>query len=144
MDPYKLSRFVAAQTDCYAEALQELRVGEKRTHWMWFIFPQYEGLGFSTTARRYAIKSMDEARAYLAHPVLGPRLFECAKAVNEVEGRSARQIFGTPDDLKFCSSMTLFERASAQPGGEFSRALKKYYADRRDERTLALLEAPAP
>jgi uncharacterized protein (DUF1810 family) len=99
-DPYKLNRFVSAQERIYDRALREIRHGEKQTHWMWFIFPQIEGLGSSITSRRYAIKSVDEAQQYLNHPVLGPRLLECASAVLAVEGRSASEIFGYPDDLK--------------------------------------------
>lgn len=138
-DSFNLARFIEAQSDSYAEALRELRAGQKRTHWMWFVFPQYAGLGLSATAQRYAIRSMAEAHAYLHHPLLGSRLLECTQAVNAVEGRSAPQIFGTPDDLKFCSSMTLFEAANAAQGSAFALALDKYYAGERDERTLQLI-----
>jgi uncharacterized protein (DUF1810 family) len=136
-DPFDLSRFLQAQERVYADALRELREGQKRSHWMWFIFPQIDGLGVSSTARHYAIKSVGEARAYLAHPVLGARLLECTRAVNALEGRSLSRIFGTPDDLKFRSSMTLFEIV-AGPGSEFSGALEKYCGGHRDEATLRL------
>ena len=107
-DPFDLARFLEAQADTYAQAVRELRSGQKRSHWMWFVFPQIDGLGASATARRYALKSLAETRAYLGHPVLGARIGECTRIVNGLAGRSARQIFGTPDDLKFRSSMTLF------------------------------------
>jgi uncharacterized protein (DUF1810 family) len=139
-DSFNLARFVTAQAGAYTQALAELEAGAKRTHWMWFVFPQLAGLGGSSTAKLYAIASLEEARAYLAHPLLGPRLRECTRAVNAVSGRSARQIFGPPDDLKFCSSMTLFELA-AEEGAEFSTALEKYCTGRRDAATLHLLEA---
>src|SRR2546430_16308831 len=99
-DPYTLSRFVYAQEDDYEQALSELRSGTKRTHWMWYIFPQLDGLALSATAKRYAIKSIEEAKAYVEHPLLGPRLLECAEAVIHIKGRSATEIFGSPDDLK--------------------------------------------
>src|SRR3954468_12248130 len=111
-DVHDLSRFVEAQRSTYEQALAELRSGRKRTHWMWYIFPQLAGLGRSATARRYAIESLEEARAYLEHPLLGPRLIACAAAVCEIEGRSAYEIFGSPDDLKLHSSATLFARVS--------------------------------
>ena len=107
-DPYDLRRFVRAQTDDYQRALAEIVSGRKRSHWMWYVFPQFDGLAFSATSKRYAIKSVAEAQAYLAHPVLGPRLLECAEAVVRVEGRSAAEIFGSPDDLKLRSCATLF------------------------------------
>src|SRR5256885_6018416 len=97
-DPYDLGRFVRAQEDDYEQALAEIRSGRKRTHWMWYIFPQFDGLGFSSTSKRYSIKTVEEAKAYLAHPFLGPRLVECAEAVLQIEGRSAAEIFGSPDD----------------------------------------------
>ena len=125
---------MAAQEGVYDRALAELEAGAKETHWMWFVFPQLAGLGSSSTAKLYAIANLDEARAYLAHPLLGSRLRECTRAVNALRGRSALQIFGSPDDLKFCSSMTLFELA-AEEGAEFSIALDKYCsspARRRD------------
>lgn len=122
----------------YEDALAELRAGRKRSHWIWFVFPQIEGLGSSSTARHYAIKSLDEARAYLRHAVVGARLLDCTRAVNAIEGRSAHAIFGTPDDLKFRSSMTLFELAS-EGQSEFSAALDKYYNGERDAATLKIL-----
>src|SRR5215468_6851815 len=119
-DPYNLSRFVQAQEGVYQQALSEISSGRKQSHWMWYIFPQFDGLGFSSTSRRYAIKSPEEARAYLAHPVLGPRLVECAEAVLQVDGRSAHEIFGSPDDLKLRSSASLFASVSP-PGSVFER-----------------------
>lgn len=135
-----LQRFVDAQRDVYAGALAELRAGTKRSHWMWFIFPQIAGLGRSETARYYAIADLPEARGYLAHPVLGPRLAECTEAVLRWAGkRSLDNILGEVDALKFCSCMTLFEAAG---GGEsHSRALEAFCAAHRDARTLDLLEA---
>ncbi|HEY7272408.1 MAG TPA: DUF1810 domain-containing protein [Actinoplanes sp.] len=132
-----LDRFVDAQDGAYDDALAELTAGRKRTHWMWFIFPQIAGLGSSPTAQLYAIRSLDEARAYLAHPMLGPRLRECAQALLTVQGRSAREIFGYPDDLKLRSSMTLFARAADDPE-PFQAVLDRYY-DGPDPRTLTLL-----
>ena len=107
-DPFGLKRFLDAQRDVYEQALAELRAGCKRTHWMWFVFPQMEGLGFSETSRYYGIGTREEAAAYLAHPVLGPRLVQCAEALLDLEGRSAAQVFGYPDDLKLKSCLTLF------------------------------------
>lgn len=132
-----LQRFVDAQQGVYPRALAELRAGSKRSHWMWFVFPQIAGLGSSPTAQRYAIASLDEAREYLAHPVLGPRLRECARAVLAVDGKSAAEILGYPDDLKLRSSMTLFARAADDPE-VFTAVLDKYY-DGPDSRTLALV-----
>jgi uncharacterized protein (DUF1810 family) len=124
-DPFDLQRFVAAQDGVYETVREELRAGRKRSHWMWFVFPQGAGLGVSAMAQLYAIGSMDEARAYLAHPALGPRLRECAELVNRIEGRTLLEIFGDPDRLKFCSCMDLFARAA--PGEKvFTRALAKY------------------
>ncbi len=137
-DPFNLSRFVAAQAGDYERALAEIKGGWKRTHWMWYVFPQFEGLGSSPTAQRYAIKSVEEARAYLAHPVLGPRLVECAEAALGVQGRTATEIFGSPDDLKLRSSATLFAAVSP-PGSVFEQVLAKYYGGRHDERTLRLM-----
>ena len=139
MSHFDLERFTSAQAAIYGGVLAELRSGRKRTHWMWFIFPQIEGLGHSATTMHYAIKSIDEARAYLNHPVLGPRLRECAEAVLAIEGRTASEIFPYPDDLKLKSSMTLFAAAS-EPGSVFVRVLDKYFAGRQDERTLQLLK----
>lgn len=112
-DPFRLQRFLEAQAHCYERVLDELRDGRKTSHWMWFVFPQMRGLGGSAAAQKYAIGSLDEARAYLAHEVLGPRLIECTAIVNAFKGKTLLQIFGTPDDLKFRSSMTLFGRATA-------------------------------
>lgn len=137
-DPHDLNRFVQAQAGDYERALAEIRNGRKRSHWMWYIFPQFDGLGFSPTSKRYAIKSVAEAKAYLAHPVLGPRLRECAEAVLGVEGRSAFEIFGSPDDMKLRSCATLF--ASVSPAGSvFHRLLDKYYQGEKDSQTLHLL-----
>ena len=138
MDPFDLQRFVDAQGDVYDHALVEITQGMKRTHWMWFIFPQIDGLGSSAAARHFAIKTREEAEAYLRHPVLGPRLVACAEAALAVGGRSARQIFGSPDDLKLRSSATLFA-AVAPSGSVFERVLEKYFDSRPDQRTLALL-----
>jgi uncharacterized protein (DUF1810 family) len=137
-DPFELERFVEAQEGIYARALAEIRAGRKESHWMWFIFPQLDGLGFSAMAERYAIKRLEEARAYLAHPLLGPRLAECVEAALGVEGRSAREIFGTPDDLKLRSCATLFAEVSPAGSG-FERLLGKYFGGGRDEKTLRLL-----
>lgn len=138
-DPHDLQRFLDAQRGVHDAALAELRRGRKTSHWMWFVFPQVAGLGRSAMAQRYAIASLDEARAYLDHPVLGPRLVAAVEAVNALEGRSAHQIFGAPDDLKFQSSLTLFEQAASAPE-VFATALDRYYAGQRDERTLAALQ----
>ena len=132
-----MNRFVEAQASTYERALAELRSGRKRSHWMWYVFPQLAGLGRSATAERYAIASLAEAGAYLKHPVLGPRLIECATAVLDVEGRSAHEIFGSPDDLKLRSCATLFALVSA-PESVFTRLLAKYF-DGGDEQTLRLL-----
>jgi uncharacterized protein (DUF1810 family) len=133
-----LERFVTAQQGVHETALAELRAGRKRSHWMWFVFPQIAGLGSSATAQHYAISSLDEARAYLAHPVLGPRLREAAAAVLGVTGRTAADIFGYPDDLKLRSSMTLFARAADEPSSVFAQVLERYY-DGPDPRTLERL-----
>ena len=137
-DPYDLNRFVLAQRADYDEALLEIKRGRKSSHWMWYIFPQFEGLGFSTTSRLYSIKSVAEAVAYLAHPILGPRLKECAEAVLYVEGRSAHEIFGSPDDMKLRSCATLFAHVSP-PGSVFHQMLDKYFQGRPDRKTLELL-----
>jgi uncharacterized protein (DUF1810 family) len=137
-DPFNLARFVEAQNEDYARALAEVRGGSKRSHWMWYIFPQFDGLGFSSMARHYAIKSVAEAEAYLRHPVLGPRLVEICEAALAVEGRTALDIFGSPDDLKLRSSATLFASVSP-PGSVFERLLEKYYRGERDERTVQLM-----
>ena len=133
-----LQRFVDAQAGTYEQALAEINAGLKRSHWMWFIFPQIDGLGSSPTARHYAIKSRDEARAYLQHPVLGPRLLECAAAVLVIDAKSAREIFGAPDDLKLRSSATLFAAVSPK-GSIFARLLDKYFGGEADPRTLGLM-----
>lgn len=138
-DPFDLYRFVTAQERSYDSALAELRAGQKRTHWMWYIFPQFDGLGHSATSKYYAIKSLEEARQYLKHPILGARLLECVEAVLAVEGRSASAIFGYPDDLKLRSSMTLFARV-AGPDSVFIRVLDKYFRGVQDSKTLRLLE----
>jgi uncharacterized protein (DUF1810 family) len=137
-DPHDLGRFVRAQDHDYARALAEIRSGRKRSHWMWYIFPQHDGLVVSPTARHYAIKSLAEARAYLDHPVLGPRLVECAEAAFGVGERSASEVFGSPDDLKLRSCATLFARV-APVGSVFERLLDKYFGGRPDDRTLRLL-----
>jgi uncharacterized protein (DUF1810 family) len=137
-DPHDLSRFVQAQADDYERALAEIRSGRKRSHWIWYIFPQIEGLGFSSMSRRYSIKSLAEARAYLDHPLLGPRLIECAEAAIGVEGRSASEIFGSPDDMKLKSCATLFASVSP-PDSVFARLLDKYFQGERDGKTLQLL-----
>jgi uncharacterized protein (DUF1810 family) len=137
-DPYGLNRFISAQEGIYDRVLDELRGGLKRTHWMWYIFPQIDGLGHSPTTRHYAIKSVEEARRYLAHPVLGARLVESAEAVLAVQGRSVSDIFSHPDDMKLQSSMTLFALA-AEPGSVFERVLDKYFQGKRDARTLQIV-----
>jgi uncharacterized protein (DUF1810 family) len=133
-----LERFVTAQEPVYAQVCSELRAGRKTSHWMWYIFPQISGLGFSSMSQMYAIRNRAEAEAYLAHPVLGVRLRECTNLLNAVEGRSAHEIFGSPDDVKFRSCMTLFAACAAEPQ-PFQQALDKYYAGRPDPKTLALL-----
>ncbi|HTJ02316.1 MAG TPA: DUF1810 domain-containing protein [Methylovirgula sp.] len=133
-DPFDLTRFVEAQASTYAQVLDELREGRKTSHWIWFIFPQLAVLGRSTTAKRYGIKSKDEAAAYLAHPILGTRLRECTGLVNQIDGSTAHDIFGYPDDLKFRSSMTLFAAASAD-NAIFNEALAKYYDGEGDPLT---------
>jgi uncharacterized protein (DUF1810 family) len=137
-DPYNLSRFVRAQEKDYERALSEIRSGKKRTHWMWYIFPQIDGLALSSTSKHYSIKSIEEAKGYLDHPILGARLLECAEAVVRVEGRSAREIFGSPDDLKLRSCATLFARV-LPPGSVFDRLLRKHYRGEPDDKTLHLL-----
>ncbi len=141
-DPYDLGRFVEAQNEgaTYLRAIEELRAGSKRSHWMWFIFPQVAGLGHSATSRRFAIASLDEAAAYLEHPVLGPRLLECAGVLAGLDGRSAEQILGSTDALKLRSSMTLFQRAA--PGQEvFGQVLAEYFNGVPDPATERLLDS---
>lgn len=137
-DPHDLHRFVEAQDSVITNVKRELRTGRKQSHWMWFVFPQLEGLGGSQMAQRYAIASRDEAEAYLAHPVLGPRLRECTELVNDIDGRSANEVFGSPDDLKFRSSMTLFQAVTDDPD-PFRTALEQYYDGEADPKTLELL-----
>ena len=139
-DPFDLGRFTKAQHGIYDSVIGELKSGRKRTHWMWFIFPQIEGLGHSPTSQHYAIKSIEEARQYLNHPVLGARLLECAKTVLAVEGRSVSEIFGYPDDLKLKSSMTLFASVAENPHSVFISVLEKYFQGEQDDLTLQLLE----
>ena len=129
-----LQRVVDAQARVIDRVRQELKVGEKKSHWMWFVFPQIKGLGHSETARRYAIHSLEEAKAYMAHPVLGSRLRECARLVVALNGKTASEIFGYPDDLKFRSSMTLFAHASSEP--VFRQALEKYFGGEEDGETV--------
>jgi len=137
-DPYDLTRFVRAQESDYDQAMSEIRSGRKRSHWMWYIFPQFEGLGFSSTSREYAIKSVAEAEAYLRHPVLGPRLLDSFRAALGVEGRSAFDVFGSPDDMKLRSCATLF--ACVSPAGSvFDRLLDRYFGGERDDKTLGLM-----
>ena len=139
-DPFRLARFVEAQKDDYERALAEITSGRKRSHWMWYIFPQLAGLGSSSTAQFYAIQNLDEARAHLAHPVLGPRLLACAEAAVRVEGKSAEDIFGGIDAMKLRSCATLFALVSP-PGSVFEHLLAKFYRGARDPRTLELLGA---
>lgn len=141
-DSHNLQRFVDAQERVYRGALAEIGRGRKSGHWMWFIFPQIAGLGASSTSQRYAISSLDEAQAYLNHPLLGSRLTECVKTVNQLTGRTAAQIFGFPDVLKLRSSLTLFEAADPS-NPHFSQALEKYYEGKRDEATLQKLASSA-
>lgn len=138
-DPFNLARFVNAQDTIYDNVLAELRSGRKRTHWMWYIFPQIDGLGYSLTSKYYAIKSKEEARQYLSHPILGRRLLECAEIILDIKGRSASEIFGSPDDIKLKSSMTLFVSIT-NPEAVFARILDKYFHGQRDTKTLNLLE----
>jgi uncharacterized protein (DUF1810 family) len=136
-DPFDLQRFVDAQDGVYLRVVAELSAGRKQSHWMWFVFPQIAGLGFSAMAQRYAISSREEAAAYVAHDILGPRLGECTRLVVGVVGKTIRTILGSPDDLKFRSSMTLFSAVSNDP--IFDQALAKYYAGEKDRATLDLI-----
>jgi uncharacterized protein (DUF1810 family) len=138
-DPFNLNRFRKAQQGIYDLVLAEIRGGRKESHWMWYIFPQYDGLGTSAMAQRYAIKSVAEAEAYLGDPLLGPRLLECAEAALAIPGRSASEVFGYPDDMKLRSCATLFAAVSP-PDSVFERLLEKYFAGERDERTTQLLK----
>jgi uncharacterized protein (DUF1810 family) len=142
-DPYDLRRFVTAQADVYDTAVAELRAARKTSHWMWFVFPQIAGLGRSPMAQRYAIGSTAEARAYLAHPVLGPRLRECADILTALDTTSADQIFGGVDAMKLRSSMTLFARA-AEDAPHFGRVLERYFGGQEDRATLERLDDPSP
>jgi uncharacterized protein (DUF1810 family) len=137
-DPFNLQRFVDAQEPLYERVLSELRDGRKRSHWIWFVFPQIAGLGHSAMAEKYAIRTLDEAKAYLDHAVLGPRLTECTQLVLDVEGKTAVQIFDYPDDLKFRSSMTLFAHA-APDVPIFRDAIRKYFNDSFDKVTVRAL-----
>jgi uncharacterized protein (DUF1810 family) len=139
LESFDLQRFVDAQAPVYRSVVDELRGGRKRSHWMWFVFPQLSGLGGSSMAVRYGIGSLQEARAYLRHELLGPRLHECTQLVNQVQGRSIAEIFGSPDDLKLCSSMTLFAVAS-DDNQDFVDLLAKYYRGLQDPLTLARLD----
>jgi uncharacterized protein (DUF1810 family) len=139
-DPHHLGRFVEAQAANYTQALAELRAGSKRSHWMWYVFPQLDGLGSSAMARRYAIRGRAEAEAYLSHPVLGPRLIEITEAALAIEGRTAHDVFGYPDDLKLRSSATLFAAVSP-PGSVFERLVAKYFDGEPDPATIRLLAA---
>jgi uncharacterized protein (DUF1810 family) len=139
VDPHDLNRFVQAQENDYERALSEVKSGRKRSHWMWYIFPQFDGLAFSSISKRYAIKNVAEAKAYLSHPILGPRLIQCAEAALSVEGRSAYEIFGSPDDLKLKSCATLFAFVSP-PGSVFEQLLDKFFQGDRDRKTLDLLD----
>jgi uncharacterized protein (DUF1810 family) len=145
-DPYHLQRFVDAQDSCFAQVRSELVAGQKRSHWMWFVFPQIQGLGLSPMAQRYAISGLSEARAYLLHPILGTRLRDCTALVNAVDGRPITEIFGWPDDLKFHSSVTLFGWAASRGPSDqiagyevFAQAIDKYFAGKPDQATLERL-----
>jgi uncharacterized protein (DUF1810 family) len=139
-DPHSLQRFIDAQESDYRSALAEIKAGHKRSHWMWYIIPQYDGLGFSSTSKHYAIKSPKEATDYLDHPILGLRLRECVVALLSVTGRSAREIFGSPDDMKLKSSMTLFAHVSPE-GSVFEQVLDGYFGGQRDGKTLELVRS---
>jgi len=141
-DPFNLERFMSAQAAVFPRVVEELHAGEKRSHWIWFIFPQIKGLGHSSQAEYYGIGSLQEAADYLRHPVLGERLRQCTRLVTQVEGRDLSRILGSPDDLKFRSSMTLFARAAEEAGldaADFNDALKKYFNGEGDPLTLAML-----
>ena len=140
-DPFNLERFVTAQVRVFETVLAELRAGRKRTHWMWFVFPQLRGLGRSSTAQFYGISSIDEARAFLAHPLLGPRLDLCTRIVLASESQSVHAIFGSPDDLKFQSCMTLFSRAAGDSDNPFRQALDHWWEGQPDEQTLTSIGA---
>lgn len=137
-DPFDLNRFISAQDQVYDRVLAELKNGRKRSHWMWYIFPQLDGLAQSTTSKYYAIKNLEEAIAYLNHPVLGARIIECAKTIVAIEGKTVSEMFGYPDDLKLFSSMTLFSEVADD--SIFADVLDKYFQGERDDRTLQLLK----
>jgi len=137
-DPHNLNCFIDAQERDYQTALAEITAGQKRSHWMWYVFPQYDGLGFSATSKHYSIKSLSEAAAYIDHPILGPRLRECVDALLAVTGRSAHEIFGSPDDMKLKSSMTLFAQVSSE-GSTFEKVLDKYFGGQLDVKTIELV-----
>ncbi len=139
-DPFDLQRFISAQENVYDRVIAELKGGQKRTHWMWYIFPQIDGLGYSHTTKYYAIKNLEEARHYLNHPLLGARLRECAEAVFAIEGRSASEIFAYPDNLKLKSSMTLFAYVTEDAQSVFARVLDKYFEGERDTKTLNIIQ----
>jgi len=141
-DPYDLQRFVEAQRSAYDRALRELRAGRKTSHWMWYVFPQFRGLGFSETARFYGISGLDEAVAYLAHPILGPRLRACVEAMLSIDDRTAEDVLGPIDGKKFRLSMTLFARA-APDEPIFTKALERYFAGEQDARTIELSQEAA-
>jgi len=137
-DPFSLDRYVQAQAPVYEQALVEIRSGRKQSHWMWFIFPQFDGLGLSATSKHYAIQSVAEAEAYLSHPILGPRLVECALALLRLETRTAFDVFGSPDDMKLRSSATLFAHVS-RDASVFHRLIERFFHGEPDERTLGLI-----
>jgi len=139
-DPYNLGRFVDAQSEDYERAFSEIQSGRKRSHWMWYIFPQFDGLGLSAMSKHYAVKSVAEAEAFLAHPVLGPRLVECAEAALRVDRLSALEMFGSPDDMKLRSCATLFAYVSSEDS-VFHRIIDKYFHGQPDDRTLSLIES---
>ncbi|MDZ4782760.1 MAG: DUF1810 domain-containing protein [Planctomycetia bacterium] len=142
-DPYDLQRFVDAHEQAYSSAIAEIRAGRKRSHWMWFIFPQFAGLGSSAMSQRYAIRSSQEAKAYLLHPQLGERLIACAESLLALHGLTCQQIFGAPDDMKLRSCATLF--AQVTPANSvFEQLLDKYFGGARDEQTLQLMRSDAP
>jgi uncharacterized protein (DUF1810 family) len=141
-DPYDLERFVSAQAGVYERALAELKAGRKQSHWMWFVFPQARGLGRSAAAERYGVSGLDEAKAFLAHPVLGPRLLACTAAATAASAVSLCDLFGSPDDLKFVSSMTLFALAAEDPA-PFDQALDRWNGGRRDRFTVELVGSRA-
>ncbi|MFA0812409.1 DUF1810 domain-containing protein [Microbulbifer epialgicus] len=138
-EKFNLARFVEAQRNSYETALAELQRGKKRSHWMWYIFPQIVGLGHSAMAQQYGVKTLGEAKAYLDHPQLGKRLKECCDTLLEIQDRTAHQVFGSPDDMKLKSCMTLFALASGS-GNIFEKVLQKYYQGQKDPRTLEILQ----